>query len=145
MAKRLGWSRGLPNQAIPIATMAVYTWLRHHHSFSGAVQHALRLGGQTSCLAALVGGLAAIHLSTDSIPETWKQRLIQWPYNRRWFDRLTTRLTDWPHGSEDLHSAPAMRIKPLRFFIRSVVLNTAFTLQRAMRLPFQLFSWIARD
>ena len=126
------------------AVLAVYAWLRHPNSFRRAVTSAIRIGGDSSTLAALVGGFAGIHLGSESIPKAWSRQLSTWPQNRRWIARMTSRLTDWPHGSEDLHQAPSLPVYPIRQLFRSCGLAIGVGIGAVLRFPWLVGTWLDR-
>lgn len=57
---------------------AVYAAISHDSSFSEAVLHTLRAGGDSAGRAALVGVWMGAHLGIQAIPEKWRQRLNQY-------------------------------------------------------------------
>ena len=142
MADRLGWGNKIPETAGPTAIMAIYAWLRHHGEFEKVVESAVLLGGDSVTLGALSGGLAGINLGAKKIPTRWLDRLWSWPNNRRWLDTLTRRFTDWPHGSEDLHDAPAMPTRAGFQLVRSGVLALGVSIGTVIKLPWKLLHWI---
>jgi ADP-ribosylglycohydrolase len=143
-AKGIGFGKGVPGTASATAVIAVYAWLRHPDSYRRAVTAVVRCGGDTDSVAALVGGLSGVRLGVDSIPTSWSKQVSTWPQNRRWLDRLTGRLTDWPHGSEDLHAAPALPTYPLRQLMRSVGLAFGVVVGALIRSPWQIATWLDR-
>ncbi|MCY2973602.1 MAG: ADP-ribosylglycohydrolase family protein [Planctomycetota bacterium] len=143
-AKVLGFGKGIPGTALTTSVIAIYAWLRHPDSYRRAVTAVVRTGGDTDSVAALVGGLSGVRLGVDSIPTSWSKQVSTWPQNRRWLDRLTGRLTDWPHGSEDLHAAPALPTYPLRQLLRSVGLAFGVALGMLIRSPWQIATWLDR-
>ena len=145
MARRLGWGMRVPGTAGPTAIMALYAWLRHHEDFEKVVASAVLLGGDSVTLGAVSGGLAGINLGAKKIPARWLSRLWSWPNNRRWLDTLTRRFTDWPHGSEDLHAAPAMPTRAFFQLMRSGVLAGGVAVGSAIKIPWKLSHWIARS
>jgi ADP-ribosyl-[dinitrogen reductase] hydrolase len=143
-AKVIGFDRGIPGTALATAVIAVYAWLRHPCNFERAITSAIRAGGDTDSVAALVGGLAGVRLGVDSIPSKWTKQVSTWPQNRRWMERLTGRLTDWPHGSEDLHAAPALPTYPVRQLIRSAGLAFGVAVGTLIKSPWQIATWLDR-
>jgi ADP-ribosylglycohydrolase len=142
VAQRGGWGDRIPETAGPTAIMAIYAWLRHHHRFEKVVESAVLLGGDSVTLGALSGGLAGINLGAKSIPSRWLSRLWSWPNNRRWLDTMTRRFTDWPHGSEDLHAAPAMPIRAGFQLLRSGVLAIGVAVGNVVKIPWKVSYWI---
>jgi ADP-ribosyl-[dinitrogen reductase] hydrolase len=142
MAERLGWGDKIPKTAGPTAIMAIYAWMKHHDQFEKVVESAVLLGGDSVTLGALSGGLAGINLGAKKIPERLLSRLWSWPNNRKWLDTLTRRFTDWPHGSEDLHLAPAMPTRAGLQLVRSGILAASLTIGAAIKIPWKLSHWI---
>lgn len=105
-AKQLGWSRGMNKHIVPTTVMAIYCFLRFPSSFQSAVKSALLLGGHNDALVATVGGLVGAHVGVQRLPKDLHDFLGDWPHNRVWIESLATRLSDWPHGVDDLHMAP---------------------------------------
>ena len=140
--RALGFRKGTPAHAGPTAVLAVYAWLRHPNRFRNAVTSAVRAGGESNTVATLVGGFSGIHLAVDAIPPEWVNQLSLWPQNRKWIDRMTAKLTDWPHGSEDLHAARAMPSYPVRQLFRPVILILGTVFARSVRLPWQIATWL---
>jgi ADP-ribosyl-[dinitrogen reductase] hydrolase len=138
MASQFGWKDAVPATAAPTALMAIYAWLANHDSYERTVERAILLGGDTETLGVLAGGLAGIHLGSKSIPSRWLNRLWAWPNNRRWLDSMTKRFVDWPHGSEDLHTAPALPVRPVMQFIRSLMVSAGVGVGAVLQFPWKL-------
>lgn len=102
VAKRLGWKKGISGFMPHSATMAIYCWLRHCKNFDRAIQSAVRLGGDTDSVAAICGGLIGISLRVDAIPDDLIAQYADWPADLTWHERLAYRLSEWPHGEEDI-------------------------------------------
>lgn len=133
VANHFGWNTGIRRQALPIATMSVYCFLRYPTKFEQAVKSALLLGGSSDTLAATVGGLVGIHIGADAIPDRLVFGLAEWPHDREWMKKLATRLASWPHGEDDLMFAPALPSYAI-----------AQVLRNGLRKPFTLAHWLLR-
>jgi len=107
VAKKLGWKKGISGYMPHSLTMAIYCWLRYHDDFAKAVYSAVRLGGDTDSVAAITGGLVGLSAQVDSIPDHLIAQYRDWPADLAWHEQLASRLTEWPHGEEDILSAPA--------------------------------------
>ena len=107
VAKKLGWKKGISGYMPHSLTMAIYCWLRYHDDFAKAVYSAVRLGGDTDSVAAIAGGLVGLTAQVDSIPDQLIAQYRAWPADLAWHAHLASRLTEWPHGEEDILSAPA--------------------------------------
>ncbi len=142
VAKKMGWGEGVPSQPYPVALIAIYSWLRHSYRFRKAVEPAILLGGDTASVGAIVGGLAGIHLSHHKVPPDWLKRMACWPHDRDWMKHLSERLTDWPHGVEDLHHAPALPSLALFQALRNLLLSILWMLHAVWRTPFRIWDWL---
>lgn len=107
VAKRLGWKKGISGYMPHSLTMSIYCWLRYHDDFAKAVFSAVRLGGDADSVAAITGGLVGLTAQVDSIPDDLIAKYRDWPADLAWHEQLAARLTEWPHGEEDILSAPA--------------------------------------
>lgn len=101
-AKRLGWQKGISGFMPHSATMAIYCWLRHCSNFDRALQSSIRLGGDTDSVTAICGGLLGLSLRVDAIPDHLIAQYADWPADLAWHERLAYRLSEWPHGEEDI-------------------------------------------
>lgn len=93
--------------------MSIYCFLRHQGNFYRAVESVIRLGGDTSSTGALVGGLAGANLGIKQIPQSLVDRLSNTGYGPEWIADMAHRLSEWPHGSDDLIAGPPQPTHPL--------------------------------
>ncbi len=105
---------GYINHTVPAA---IYCWFRHPHDFRAAIETAVRLGGDTDTVAAVVGGIMGASLGPGAIPETWTRRLIDWPLTNDWITRLADDLMskqpgepEKPPGGQPKAQAKAMEL-----------------------------------
>ena len=120
-ARELGWSRGMTKHIVPTTVMAIYCFLRFPNSFERAVKSALLLAGHNDALVATVGGLVGAHVGVQKLPRKLHDNLGDWPHNRVWIESLATRLSDWPHGVDDLLAAPGQSSYPPLQLMRNCV------------------------
>ncbi len=138
LARTIGWSRGVPNDPIAVVLASVYAWLRHPKRFRLAVEPAIALGGQSATVGAIVGGLSGMSLGPRQIPPQWVGGLVAWPHGYTEIKQLALRLTDWPHGAEDLHRAPAMPSFPFFQCIRNCAVVPVIAGNRILRWPWSI-------
>ena len=137
VARHFGWDRRVSGCIIPTTVMAAYCWLRYPSDFRRAVTSAVSLGGDTDSVAAIVGGLVGAHVGARQLPTELVKRLGGYPHGAAWIERMAERLSHWPHGPDDLHSAPALPTDPLGQIFRN--LSTAL-----VSLPHVLYRGIYR-
>jgi ADP-ribosylglycohydrolase len=142
-ARRIARGSRPSNHCYHTAVLAIYAWLRNPHRFRRVVEPAILLGSEYGSLGALAGGLAGIHLGAKQIPPNWTRWLFGWPHGRRWLRNMGRRLSQWPHASEDLHSAPAMPGRWIGQVIRNLLLTIAVFGHGLVRLPCWLVGIIA--
>ncbi len=107
VASQTGWSSELKSDAVSTTVLAIYCFLRYPTDLERAVKAALLIAGRSDALVATVGGLVGAHVGVDKLPEHLHDTLGDWPHNRQWIEGLAMRLSDWPHGVDDLLVAPA--------------------------------------
>ncbi len=139
-AKKMGWKNGIPEDPYASVLIAIYSWMRHPHRFRRTVEPAIRLGGDAATVGAIAAGLSAIHLGPHQIPPEWVKWLACWPHDRAWLKKLAARLTDWPHGAEDLHRAPPMPSRPIRQLVRNGILALVLGCNWLLKLPLRMLN-----
>lgn len=120
VAAHFHWHHGMPKHIVPTTVMAVYCFLRFPTNFDRAVKSALLLGGRNTTVSATVGGLVGAHVGIENLPPDLRDMLDDWPHDREWIESLATRLSDWPHGVDDLLFAPGLPSRPLGQLARNL-------------------------
>lgn len=138
VARHFGWERGISGYILPTTVMSTYCWLRNPTDFQRAVSSAVGLGGDSDSLAAIVGGLVGAHIGFSKLPENLVRRLAGSPQDRQWIAKLADRLSHWPHGVNDLHSAPAQGSAPPIQLARNSLVCIVVVLHLLLRLPLRL-------
>lgn len=118
VAQHFKWHGGIRRQSLPTAVMAVYCFLHFPTSFERAIRSAFLLG-HSDLLVTLVGGLVGAHLGAQGLPTDLMDGLHDWPLDRKWIESLAVRLEAWPHGADDLITAPALPSNPIAQLIRN--------------------------
>lgn len=131
----LGYGSGVPKDMNVIAILSVYAWLRHLNNFRTAVERTACLGGECALVAALAGGLSGASVSKRGIPSQWLERTQLYPYGRTWIKKVVARITDWPHGVEDIRAANAERSHPFGQCIRNIGIGCLKVFHAIIRMP----------
>jgi ADP-ribosylglycohydrolase len=142
VARIFKWSRRLPSDAPATVVMACYCFLRYPRDYYRAVNSASLLGGDRSTLCAVVGGLVGAHVGFESLPENVKKKVLPFPQGQDWMAEMSERMSHWPHGSEDLNWAPALRSWPLMQLLRNLSQQLLRLIRFLMRLPCTILSLI---
>jgi len=107
VARHFGWDSGVAPLIVPTTVMAAYCYLRFSYDFRKAVESAIRLGGDTAAMGAIVGGLCGTNLGIRRLPVDLVNRLSDVAYGPTWMRGMAIRMSHWPHGPDDLHAAHA--------------------------------------
>jgi ADP-ribosylglycohydrolase len=91
-AESLGLKAGVSGYSYHTVPVALQTWLRQPDDFS-AVLNAIRCGGDTDTVAAIVGGIIGARVGKAGIPPQWLQRIWEWPRSTAWIEQVGERLT----------------------------------------------------
>jgi len=125
IARSLGWTEEIPVDGIAIGLMSIATWLKHRGDLPRTVHSAIHLGGPSAILGSLSGALAGLGGIPAQLPNPW----IPAVRKSRLSGRMARRLTDWPHGVNDLQLRWSMPIVPWPQFLRSGLSAIPRTLQ----------------
>jgi ADP-ribosylglycohydrolase len=140
VARHFGWETGISGFMVPTTVMAAYCFLRYPTDFERAVGSAIRLGGDTDSVAAVVGGLVGAHIGFGNLPTDLVARIKVAPHDAVWIAEMAERLSHWPHGVDDLDYAPALPSNPLMQLFRNLLMLMLVLMHIVLRTPFVLFA-----
>ena len=95
---------------------ALYAWLAHPGDYRAAVIAAIRCGGDTDTVAAIVGAIAGSGAGKEGIPFEWLAKLREWPRTVDWMGRLGERLAQ---ACVDGHGTP-LPVSTVKLVVRNV-------------------------
>lgn len=121
VVRHFKWDLGVDDHMVPTTVMSTYCWLRYPDNFGRATCSAIALGGNTTGLGAIVGGLVGAHIGREAMPDKLIAQLGGSPHGPDWIEALAERFSHWPHGHDDLHMAPAQTSDPLMQITRNVM------------------------
>jgi ADP-ribosyl-[dinitrogen reductase] hydrolase len=130
-AESLGLQAGVSGYSYHTVPVALQTWLRQPTDFS-AVLNAVRCGGDTDTVAAIVGGIIGARVGKEGIPRQWLERMWEWPRSTAWIERLGQRLAQVCASGIP---QPAVSVPIWALFLRSVGF-TAIVLAHGVRRLF---------
>lgn len=133
VARHFGWDQQVSGCIVPTTIMATYCWLRYPSDFRRAVESAVMLGGDTDSVAAIVGGLVGAHVGVRRLPAELVKGISGISHGPAWIEKLADRLSHWPHGPDDLHSAPCQSVDPLGQLVRNAWTTTLVLKHAALR------------
>jgi|688.fasta_scaffold10197_2 hypothetical protein len=116
----LGVKGGWRDHLIGNALLGVYVYAKHSEGMLEGMQELLRLPGNLSGVAAIYGGLVAVHGGCKGIPRGWLEGLSMYPYSDGWVQGYVDRCLDWPHGPEDIQDTAALPSYPIGQFFRNL-------------------------
>ncbi len=119
-AASCGLSEGVSGYIYHSVPVAVHAWLAHPHDFRSAVMSAVRCGGDTDTIAAIVGGIVGASVGRAGIPVEWLSTLCEWPRTVSWMERLGTQLTSTMESDS--------QARPIRLSAVGVMLRNLFFL-----------------
>src|SRR6185436_4657133 len=64
------------------------------NDYRGALLEAIRLGGDTDTVAAVVGALVGTRVGKEGIPAEWLRNLWEWPRTPAWMEQVGVRLAE---------------------------------------------------
>lgn len=91
-AASIGCARGVSGFVLHTVPVAIHAWLRHPDDYRAAVVGAIRCGGDTDTVAAIVGALVGLRVGKAGIPPQWIAGLAEWPRDVAWMERLAAAL-----------------------------------------------------
>lgn len=91
-AIELGLEKAVTGYVYHTVPIALHVWLCHPTDYRSAVLEAVRCGGDTDTVAAIVGGIVGARVGRGGIPQEWLDGLWEWPRSIRWMEKLGQRL-----------------------------------------------------
>jgi ADP-ribosylglycohydrolase len=119
-ADELGLQKGVTGYAYHSVPVALYAWLRHANDFRAALESALKCGGDTDTVGAIVGALAGLTCGSHGIPEEWIAGIWEWPRSRTVIAQIARRLAEQNRAGTPLG--------PVHYFWPALVLRNTFFL-----------------
>ncbi|MDX2200144.1 MAG: ADP-ribosylglycohydrolase family protein [Phycisphaerae bacterium] len=97
VAPHLGetWSprAGVSGYVVHTVRAALHCWAAHPSDFRAAIDAAVRLGGDTDSVAAIVGNLSGATVGLSRLPREWREGVCEWPRSIAWMERLAEALS----------------------------------------------------
>jgi ADP-ribosyl-[dinitrogen reductase] hydrolase len=87
-ARETGCARGVSGYVYHTVPVAIHCWLTHPRDFCRATSAAIRCGGDSDTVGAIVGAIVGSGVGRAGLPEDWLAQLWEWPRSVRWMLRL---------------------------------------------------------
>jgi ADP-ribosylglycohydrolase len=109
-AESIGCAHGVTGFVYHTVPVALHVWLNRQRDYRGALIEAVRLGGHTDTVAAVVGALVGARVGREGIPGEWLRDLWEWPRTPAWMESLGRRL------ARSCHEEASAGEQPLNWF-----------------------------
>ena len=80
--------KGVSGYCYSTLAVVLQIWMRHYDDVEAAISEAVRCGGDTDTVAAIVGGMVGARAGRDGLPTAWLNRLNDWPRSVGWIESL---------------------------------------------------------
>jgi ADP-ribosylglycohydrolase len=117
-AEAIGCGTGVTGFVYHTVPLALHVWLSRQSDYRGALIEAVRLGGDTDTVAAIVGALVGARVGKAGIPPEWLENLWEWPRTPAWMEQLGTQLA---RSCNDQASAGELPLNWLELLLRNVL------------------------
>lgn len=87
-ADSLGLTERVTGYILHTVPIALHAWLCFPCHYERAVTAAIRCGGDTDTVAAIVGALVGAAVGPEGIRREWREKLWEWPRSPVWFTQL---------------------------------------------------------
>ena len=127
--RRQNMKNGVSGYCYQTLKVVLQIWLRHPLNYEAGISEAIRCGGDTDTVAAILGGIIGAGCGPEGIPHDWKDRIRDWPRTRAWIDAVIRQLA-WT----DLSGLPRRpRALPLPFTLTRNLLFMILVLTHGFR------------
>jgi|GEM_PF-669036 len=126
-----GMAEGVSGYCYETLAVVLHLWLSYPNNLLQAVTTAVKCGGDTDTVAAIVGGIIGAHVGRDGIPKAWLENLYEWPMTVATLDDIGI----------DLAYSKATRIKrkPISAFYPILLVRNLFFLVAVLVHGFRRF------
>lgn len=112
----LGCEQGITGYMLHTVPAVIWFWQRDPRDFGETLTEAVRCGGDTDTVAAILGGILGAGLGAQALPLALLNPLIEWPRSVFWMSEMGTRLALALQGLPQ----PRLKINPLALVLRNL-------------------------
>ncbi len=91
-AKQVGAIHAVSGYAFQSVPVAIYAALRNRTDFSTALSDAIACDGDTDTVAAITGALVGARVGVSGMPQTWREKIVDYPHTLELLQRIAERL-----------------------------------------------------
>jgi ADP-ribosyl-[dinitrogen reductase] hydrolase len=117
-AKKLGLQNGVSGYIYQTLPVVIHLWLKNQDNYQAAILEAIRCGGDTDTVAAIVGGIIGAGVGEQGIPSLWLANLWEFPRNIRWMKKLGQQLNQTCCFQI---TQPSLSVSLISVFLRNVI------------------------
>ena len=122
-----GLERGVTGFALHTVPVAIHVWLRHPRDLRSALSEAIRCGGDTDTVAAIVGGIIGAGVGAAALPKDLLDGILEWPRSVAWISNLGAVLGESVAGRPSpCPGVPAIAVPIRNLFFLAIVLGHGF-------------------
>ncbi|MFC1552293.1 ADP-ribosylglycohydrolase family protein [Candidatus Latescibacterota bacterium] len=116
-AQDLGLGEGVGGYIYHTVPVALHAWFRYPDNFEEGLIEAVRCGGDTDTVGAIVGAIIGAGVGREGIPEHFIDTIIEWPMTIEWISELAERLAQSVRGDSEITPPD---ISALALFLRNI-------------------------
>ena len=116
-ADSFGCTREVSGYMYHSVPAALHAWFLAPRDLPGALQNAIRCGGDTDTVAAITGAIVGAGVGKRGIPGEWLANLWDWPRGVRWIELAAERAVE---ASSQRRGASALFLPPWWAFARNL-------------------------
>ena len=91
-AARLGLEKGISGYIYHTVPVLIHAWFRHPRDLKPALLEAIKCGGDTDTVAAILGGIVGAAVGKEGIPQEMRSNLRDWPLTLQYLESLGEKL-----------------------------------------------------
>ena len=124
----LGLSKGVSGYIYHTVPVVLHLWFRYPKDYHTAVVEAVRCGGDTDTVAAILGGIVGAAVGKEGIPEDMMTNLRDWPITVQWMESLGKTLGTVPaeNNAREVPGIPYLGSLLRNMFFMIIVLAHGF-------------------
>lgn len=92
--ERFGSHKGVSGYVLHSVPFAIVVWHQHYGDYRATIEAITQAGGDVDTVAAIAGALAGMSAGPASIPQDWRENIVDWPHSLGYLRELASALAD---------------------------------------------------
>ncbi len=92
--ERFGSRKGVSGYVLHSVPFAIVVWHQHYVDYRATIEAIAQAGGDVDTVAAIAGALAGMSAGPASIPQDWRENIVDWPHDLSYLRELAAALAD---------------------------------------------------